>query len=45
MGPVGVICILTFLGFGLPLLIVWPLAQQRADRRENAALRRLAKEV
>ena len=45
MGPLGVICILVFFGFGLPLPCLWPLSQQRADKREDAVLGRLAAEV
>ena len=45
VGPMATICILTFMGFGLPLPFVWPLSQQRSLQRENLALDELAKEV
>jgi uncharacterized membrane protein YgcG len=40
--PVAVVAVLTFVGFGLPLVMAHPLSLQRDEKRENAALDRFA---
>ena len=42
LAPVVTFCVLTLLGFGLPVALVLPLSRQRADKREGIQLDRFA---
>ena len=43
--PVAIVSIFSVLGLGLPLVIVWPLARQRADMREDLQISRFAERL